>query len=63
MNRDHLKPGARVVVHLPYGDTSEGEVVDSPVIKNNKAVIKVRHPDFDNCYPAEWIKPLLGIVR
>ena len=59
MTHENLKTGTGVIVHLPDGDTAKGEVVDGPVFKDNKAVFKIRHSDFDNLYPAGWIKPLL----
>ncbi|WP_406646852.1 hypothetical protein QEZ52_00270 [Aliisedimentitalea scapharcae] len=55
--------GTKVLVTL-YGDLGElpGEIMDGPIQKDGRLVVKIQHSDFENWYPVERVKPFLSIV-
>lgn len=58
-----MKLGDRVMATFPDGLFIDvGEIIDGPVFRNGIAAFKVRHDDFDNWVPADWLQPFIRPV-
>lgn len=64
MPTTRISLGTRVIARADEIDSEmPGTVNSGPLFRGEMVLWKVRHEDFDNWYPTDWLRPAITLVE